>query len=100
MGDEIEAIGNDGIVDGFEVLEDFTAKYDTDNLPEVDAKALDAAWQKLYEEGLVKCDSEGKEHVDLKLHKGDVIYFETIDWSKDLAFRIMHDFKDKIKVLS
>jgi len=100
MPEELKAVGNDGVVDGFEVLEDFTAKYDTTNLPEVDAKALDAAWQKLYKEGLVKCTAEGEEHVDIHLKKGDVIYFETIDWSRDLAFRIMHDFKDKIKVLS
>ena len=100
MADEIKAVGNDGIVDGFEVLEDFTAKYDTDNLPKVDAEALDEEWKRLYEEGLVKCDSEGVEHVDIHLHKGDRVYFEKIGWSRDLAFRVMHDFRDKIKVLS
>ena len=37
----LKEVGNDGIVDGFEVNEDFEVKYDSDTLPKVDAEALD-----------------------------------------------------------
>jgi hypothetical protein len=98
--EELKSVGNDGVIDGFEVLEDFTAKYNTQTLERVDAEKLDKEWKKVYEEGLVKCSEDGDENVELHFKKGDRVYFEAFDWSKDLVFAIIRDFKDKVEILS
>ena len=95
----IEEVGNDGIVDGFEVKESFKVAYDSGTLPKVDAESLDAEWKEFYEKGLVKCSNDGVEHVDMKFHKGDRVYFSQFNWSRDLVFSIMKEYADKITVL-
>ncbi len=92
-----ETVFNDGILDGFRVLEDFEVEYNSQTLPKEDAENLDKEWQELYKKKLVKCTNKGDEYAKLKFKKGDEILFDETTMSKGLVMEILKNHKDKIE---